>query len=430
MKILFVTQYFYPETEIGGIRIAEIARHLLAQGHEPVILTGFPNYPSGKLHPDYQRRIWHGSYTELVDGLRVFRVALYPSHSKTTMPRLANYFSFAITASMRSLTISDFDVVVATSPPLTVGIPALLKSTASQIPLVLEVRDLWPESAVQLGYLQNQTVRSTAYGLERLLYARASRIVCVSNGIRDDIVARGIPAAKCAVLTNGIDTDLFRPEARDENVEELKRSGSIVGVYLGSLSAYHGLEHALDLLEQLRPSAHVKVIFSGGGSAESEFRTALDARRLKNAVFLPALSRKHMPGVIASSAFCLAFVKESSFSRWLLSSKIFMYMACGRPIYAAANGETRRVIEEAGAGYVVQPNAYGISQLAKRIGELRGDAIASSYGFNGRTYALRYCSWERIAKEYEQVLTAALDPRARVAASHDLPESATGTLNL
>src|SRR5215475_14264818 len=100
MKILFITQYFYPETEVGGIRIAEIARHLRVRGHEPSILTGFPNYPSGELHPDYRQKMWRGAYTEVVEGLRVSRVALYPSHSKSPMPRLANYFSFATAASM------------------------------------------------------------------------------------------------------------------------------------------------------------------------------------------------------------------------------------------------------------------------------------------------------------------------------------------
>src|SRR5262249_45841787 len=126
MKVLFITQYFYPETEAGGIRIAKMARYLSARGHRPTILTGFPNYPNGKLHRDYRGRMWRGAYTEVVDGLQVFRVPLYPSHSKRTVARLANYFSFATAASMRSVALSGFDVVVATSPPLTIGIPALV----------------------------------------------------------------------------------------------------------------------------------------------------------------------------------------------------------------------------------------------------------------------------------------------------------------
>src|SRR5262249_5522261 len=180
-----------------------------------------------------------GAYKEVVDGLQVLRVPLYPSHSKRTVPRLANYFSFATTASMRSVALSGFDVVVATSPPLTIGIPALVNSSAHGTPLVLDVRDLWPEGAVQLGYLQNPGMRNVAYGLERLLYRRAARIVCVSKGIREDIVSRGIPGEKCAVLTNGIDINLFRPDARDDMVERLKETGATIGIFLGSLSVYH-----------------------------------------------------------------------------------------------------------------------------------------------------------------------------------------------
>jgi colanic acid biosynthesis glycosyl transferase WcaI len=412
IKVLFITQYFHPETEIGGIRIAEIAYYLRVRGHEPTILTGLPNYPAGKLHPDYRSRAYCGTFTEIINGLPVIRVPLYPSHSKHSLPRLANYFSFAATASLRSLLMKGFDIVIATSPPLTTGIPASCASVFHRLPLVLDLRDLWPESAVQLGYLSNSSMRAAAYRLERSLYRRASRIVCVSKGIRDDLIKRGVPSHKCLVLTNGIDIDLFTPHVRDKATDELRAGDAIVGIYLGSLSAYHGLEHAIDLLEQLRRFPHVKIIFAGDGSAEREFRTAIAARRLTNAVFLGNVPRKRMPGLIAAADFCLAFVKESPFARWLLSSKIFMYMACGRPIFAAATGETRRVIEDAHAGVVAFPDAEGIRRLASHIGGLGRGALYNGYGINGRTYAERWCSWETIAAAYEEALMQASEQPA------------------
>jgi glycosyltransferase involved in cell wall biosynthesis len=301
-----------------------------------------------------------------------------------------------------------FDVVVATSPPLTTGIPASLASALRRIPFILDVRDLWPECAVELGYLTNPNARAMAYSLERFLYRRASRIVCVSNGIRDDIVARGVHGDKCTVLTNGIDTDLFHPGARDNVVEQLREGGNTIGIYLGTLSAYHGLDHAVNLLERLEQFPHVKVVFCGGGSAENEFRTAVEARQLKNAIFMQAPSLNRMPGLVASCDFCLAFVKESAFSRWLLSAKVFMYMACARPIYAAADGETRRIIEEAGAGCVVAPNSDGIRQLAEKIATMRDETLTASYGRRGRAYVERHSSWQIIAANYERVLTQAV----------------------
>jgi colanic acid biosynthesis glycosyl transferase WcaI len=413
MKILFITQYFPPETEIGGIRIAEIAQRLRGRGHEPTILTGLPNYPTGKLDPAYRRRAWRGTLIEVINGLQVVRVSLYPSHSKRSAARLANYLSFATAASVRALAMRGFDIVVATSPPLTTGIPARVVATLSHIPLVLELRDLWPEAAVELGYLKNPQMRAAAYHLEQSLYRRASRIVCLSSGIRDDIVAHGVPAPKCVVLTNGIDTDLFNPDARDTAIEQLRASHSTIGIYVGSLSTYHGLDQALDLLEQLQRFPHVKIVFAGDGSAERDFRAAIGARQLNNAVFLGNVPRKRMPGLIAASDFCLAFVKQSPFSRWLLSSKIFMYMGCGRPIFAAATGETRRVIEDAGAGVVAAQDSEGIRQLADHIGRLHSGGFDSLRGRSGRDYALRCCSWETIAASYEGMLAEATEQAAR-----------------
>jgi len=407
MKILFITQYFQPETEIGGIRIAEIAHHLRTRGHEPTILTGLPNYPTGKLHQDYDRRALRGTFTEVINDLQVIRVLLYPSHSKRTAPRLTNYFSFAIAACIRTLVMRGFDIVVATSPPLTTGIPGRIGSMLNRTPFILDLRDIWPEAAVQLGYLKNRLVCAAAYNLEESVYRGASRIVCVSSGIRDGIVQRGIPTEKCTVLPNGIDTDLFSPNARDSTIEQLRANDTIIGIYVGSLSAYHGLDHAIDLLECLRPFPHVKVVFAGDGTAERDLRAAIGGRYLGNAVFLGNVPRRRMPGLIAASDFCLAFVKESSFSQWLLSSKIFMYMACGRPIFAAATGETRRVIESAGAGMVAAPDLDGIRRLADQIGSLTRETF-DNYGRSGRAYATRCCSWKRIAGCYEDVLAEAL----------------------
>jgi len=266
---------------------------------------------------------------------------------------------------------------------------------------------------VQLGYLGNRKMRAAAYGLEQSLYRHASRIVCVSKGIGDDIIERGVAAPKCTVLTNGVDTDLFSPDARDSAVEQLRANHTTIGIYVGSLSVYHGLDQAIDLLENLRRFPHVKIVFAGDGSAESEFRAAVGARHLDNAIFVGGVPRKRMPGLIAASDFCLAFVKESPFSRWLLSSKIFMYMGCGRPIFAAATGETRRVIEEAGAGVVTAPDTGGIRQLADGIASLHGGTFDNPYGRSGRAYAMRYCSWKAIAESYEEVLLATVEQTSR-----------------
>src|SRR5262249_19967523 len=159
---------------------------------------------------------------------------------------------------------------------------------------------------------------------------------------------RGIPASRCEVICNGVDVSLFapnRPEtSRNAVVEELRHNGNIVGVYLGTISTYHGVDCMLDLLEKLGAEPRIQIVFAAGGSARDDLERQVSARGLSNATFLAAPPRKEMPAVISSADFCLAFVKPGPFSRWLLSSKVFMYMSCGRPVFAAAVGETARVI--------------------------------------------------------------------------------------
>ena len=408
MRILFITQYFAPETEIGGIRILEIASRLRATGHEIAILTGLPNYPSGKLVSDYRRKAWRGTWTETVHGLSVTRVPLFPSHDKKTLPRLLNYFSFMFTSAARSIFMKRPDIVVCTSPPLTIGLAAWFAARRFGVPFLLEIRDLWPEAAIELGYLQNSRVRKAAYALESFLYSRASIIISVSEGMREDLLKRGIPASRCEVICNGVDVSLFAPSTSDTApnavVNELQRRGNVVGVYLGTISAYHGVDCMLDLLEKLRSEPRIQIVFAAGGSARDDFEREVMARGLSNATFLPAPPRKEMPAVISAADFCLAFVKPGPFSRWLLSSKVFMYMSCGRPVFAGAVGETARVIQEAGAGIVEDATPEGIERLTHSIARVGRGLEIEHMGENGRRYAEHYCSWEALAGSYERVL--------------------------
>jgi len=415
MRILFLSQYFPPETEIGGIRILELGRRLLATGHQVSVLTGLPNYPDGRLHPAYRKKAWKLTWRENNDGIDVIRVAMFPSHSKKTLPRLANYFSFLFASAMRAMFLRKPDVIVCTSPPLTIGLSAGLAATRFQVPFVLEARDLWPEAAIALGYLQNTCIQKAAFALEDFLYRRARHLVVVSQGMKKDLVERGIAPAKASVIPNGVDTGLFTPGAKNEYIESLKKSGLRVGIYLGTLSAYHGADHALALLERLQSHRDIRVVFAAGGSAAQELQTAVTQRGLSNALFLRAPSRGEMPGLIASSDFCLALVKPGPFSRWLLSSKIFMYMACGRPIFALATGETARVIAEAQCGIIAEPIHLGIDRLATSIAALAGSPQAESMGRAGRIYAEQHCGWNSLSHSYDlllqEITSSALHPQ-------------------
>jgi colanic acid biosynthesis glycosyl transferase WcaI len=384
---------------------------LIAKGHQVSVLTGLPNYPSGKIAADYRKKVWKFAWQESYQRIKVLRVAMFPSHSKKTLPRLANYFSFLFASAIRGIFAAKPDVIVCTSPPLTIGLSAWFAAKRFNVPFILEARDLWPEAAIALGYLRNPRLQKAAFGLERFLYRRAQSLVVVSQGMKKDLIDRGIVSEKCSVIPNGVDTELFTPEARSDYIESLKRSGLRIGIYLGTLSVYHGADHALTLLEKLQSHPDIRIVFAAGGSVLHELQAAVAQRGLNNALFLRAPSRKEMPALIASSDFCLALVKPGPFSRWLLSSKIFMYMACGRPIFALATGETARVIAEAQSGIVEEPNENGINRLAGSIAELVGSSVAESMGRAGRLYAEQFCGWNSLSESYEVLFrTLATNP--------------------
>ena len=404
----------------------EIATRLQAMGHEISILTGLPNYPEGKLFGDYRRKAWRVTWTEDINGLSVTRVPLFPSHDKKTAPRLLNYFSFLFASALRCLFIKRPDVVVCTSPPLTIGLTAWFTAKRFRAPFILEIRDLWPEAAIELGYLKNPRVRRLAYALESFLYSRAAKIISVSEGMREDLLKRGIPPSRCEVICNGVDVRLFSPPApgasSDETVTALQRDGNLVGVYLGTISTYHGVDCMLDLLEKLRHEPLVRIVFAAGGSAREDLEREVRARQLANATFLPAPPRQQMPSVISAADFCLAFVKPGPFSRWLLSSKVFMYMSCGKPVFSAAVGETARVIREAHAGIVEDATPEGLTRLAHSISRIGRGLQVEAMGANGRRYAEHYCSWESLAASYESVLQSVqtTNRNARSTTSHQV----------
>jgi glycosyltransferase involved in cell wall biosynthesis len=300
------------------------------------------------------------------------------------------------------------NVVVCTSPPLTIGLTAWIAAKRFGVPFFLEIRDLWPEAAIELGYLRNSGVRKAAYALESFLYSRASKIISVSEGMREDLVKRGIPASRCEVICNGVDVRLFAPNTPEASpntiVDELRRDGNLIGVYLGTISTYHGIDCMLDLLEHLRHEPRIQIVFAAGGSARNDLEHEAKARGLSNATFLPAPPRKEMPAILSAADFCLAFVKPGPFSRWLLSSKVFMYMSCARPVFAAAVGETARVIQESEAGIVEDATPEGIERLAHSIARVGRGLEIEHMGSNGRRYAEHYCSWEALAASYERLL--------------------------
>ncbi len=211
MRILLLGQFFDPEPAVKGL---SFAKKLADHGHQVEVLTGFPNYPGGRLYPGYSLRPWR---VEVIDGIRINRVPLYPSHDKSGLRRIANYASFALSAATIGLCLVQRpDVIYCYHPPATVGLAAVALSTFKHCPFVYDIQDLWPDTVAASGMLRSRSALAVIDAWCRWIYSRADHITVLSPGFKRRLVERGVPDRKITVVYNWSDESKIRRVNRDE----------------------------------------------------------------------------------------------------------------------------------------------------------------------------------------------------------------------
>src|SRR5438067_555346 len=300
VRILFLTQYYPPETGAPQNRISDWAVRLAARGHEITVLTAMPNYPGGKIFQEYRGRVL---CEERRDGIRVLRTWIYATQSKDFIPRLMNYFSFAVSSVLLGIfKTGRQDVIVVESPPLFTGISGLVLRVLLRAKLVFNVSDLWPESAVALGVLKNRLLITLSTWLENLLYRKSALITGQTNGIVSKIATR-FPQKQVELITNGIDTEFFKStsveRARDARQKVNINNGFVVG-YAGLHGLAQGLETVLDAANQLKQYSDISFAFFGDGPEKPRLERLACDMALDNVRFYPNQSRSMVPEVLAT----------------------------------------------------------------------------------------------------------------------------------
>jgi colanic acid biosynthesis glycosyl transferase WcaI len=410
MHILYLSQYFPPEVGATQTRAYEMARGLVQAGHRVTVLTEFPNHPSGIIPPAYRGKWFERSQ---LDGIDVLRVWVKASPHKNFKTRMAFYLSYMADAALLGVLKAHgpFDVIYATSPPLFVGAAGLALHRLKRSPLVFEVRDLWPESAVALGELSNPRAIAWASQLEKLCYNRASRIVVVTEGIRQRLIERGYPPAKLALIPNGANTELFQrqPELGAQfRAEHGLPPDAFVAVYAGIHGIAQGLETVLHAAHLLRNEPAVRFVLVGEGPVKAEL-LAMQARlALDNVLMLPEQPRAAMPAILSAADAAIVPLRKLDLFQGALPSKMFDAWACELPLLLSIDGEARRTLEAAQGGLAIPPEdpdalAEAIRALAAQPD--RGRAL----GQNGRRYTEQHHSRQAQARALEKLLKEEVD---------------------
>ena len=390
-------------------RAAELARHWSQAGHEVSILTGFPNHPTGVVPPEWRSRLRRLTYTEKVDRVGVFRTWLWPLPNRKSHERMRNYASFCLSAAARGLTLPRPDVIIATSPQLLVGLAGWWIAFSRQIPFVFEVRDLWPESLAAVGAgSEDSLLHHTLAGIARFLYEHADRVVVVTPAFKDRLIEDWrVPAEKISVVENGVETEVFAPvpaSASQELRKRLHAESRFLVSYVGTMGNAHGLETLLDAASQLQQrNPEILFLLIGEGAEKERIQTAAQSRDLTNVQFLDQQPREKIPAFISASDACLVLLKRTDVFKTVIPTKMLEFMSCARPVILGVDGQARQIVEEAGAGLVIEPENAGA--LVGAILHLRANReLGSALGEKGRRYIVENFARARTAEKYIRVL--------------------------
>ncbi|QEG42979.1 glycosyltransferase family 4 protein [Roseimaritima ulvae] len=416
MRILLLSQWYPPEPQKV---VSDLAETLRDCGHEVTVLTGFPNYPSGKIYPGYRLRLCH---RETMNGLQIIRVPLFPDHSRNPIKRAFNYISFALAcAFLGPWFVPKVDLIYVIHPPVTVGLPAWVLSKRLRVPFVYEIQDMWPETLKATGMVSNPRILAVVGRFAKWVYRRAAAIRVISPGFRQNLIGKGVPQEKVHVISNWVDTDCYRPVAPDAALAESKGlAGKFNVMFAGTLGLAQALETVVDaaaLLQGSGDSQDIQFVFVGDGAALEALQQRTTEKGLNNVRFLGRQPSGKMADFYALADVLLIHLADDPLFRITIPHKTFAYLASAKPILAAVEGDVADVVTAADAGVSCPPcNAEALADRVRELHQLPAETLAAM-GQKGRKAAINRYSRQALVDEVSQMLIQLTGAEHRVEAS-------------
>ena len=386
MRVLYLTQWFDPEPNV--IKGPRFVRALQAAGHQVSVVTGFPNYLTGRIYPGYRMGLLK---RETIGGVSVTRLPLYPSHDASSLRRSLNYLSFFISAlAYGLLRRRPYDLAYVYHPPITVGLAAALSGLVRRLPFVLEIQDLWPDTVAETGMAGGRTVRLLD-AVCRFVYRRATAIVVQSEGMRRTLIERGVPASKLTTIRNwaGLEPAALSPPRPDD-------AGTFTVVYAGNHGRSQSLETVLEAALLIQAQRwDIRFHFYSGGVEAGRLKEHAARLGLENLTFHGHVPEAEILAAFASAGALLLHLRDGPLFRITLPSKTQTYLAMGRPIVAGVSGETAELLSRSGAALIAPPEqpqalAAAICRLADMPRQRR-----EAMGRAGRRFYVQDLSFEQ-----------------------------------
>ncbi len=402
MKILLLHQYFLEENDSGGSRWNEMTKVWTAAGHEVIVLAGMIHANGSEKRTEYKGRY----FVKKKQGqITVWRCHVSESYNKSFAGRLWGYFSFMFSVMWAGLfkAKGKFDVIVVTSPPLFIGLSAYIISRIKRIPFVFEVRDLWPESAIDTGVLTNKFIIKISFWFEKFIYKKARLINVLTPAFYETLATvKKVPGEKLIMIPNAADFSLSGQLLQEFNREIFRRQmdldGQFVITYVGAHGVANHLQQVLEAGKKLKDTSVLFLLIGQGMEKEKLKRMAVEMN-VTNVRFIDSVPKKEVFKYILASEMGASVLKNVEAFKTVYSNKTFDYMSCKKPVLMAIDGVSRKLVEDAQCGVYVEPE--NIDEYDVQIRRYLNDSKRlSEEGINGYNYARQHFDRDVLAKKY------------------------------
>ena len=397
---LLLHQAFASKDQPGGTRHFELGQRLVAEGQQFTVVASDVSYTTGE-------RSGSGKFvTETCeDGIRVLRVYTYAALKKSYVKRVASFVGFMFSSFIVGMRVPKPDVVMGTTPPIFQAVSAWLIAALRRRPFLLEIRDLWPEFAIDIGLLRNPVLIALARWLENFLYSHADHLLVNSPAYRDYLIAKGVSSSKVRFIPNGVDPAMFFPDERARDIrQKYKIDDRFVVTYAGAMGMANDLDVLLQAAAGLRNRQDIHILLVGDGKERNRLERLAGEWNLCNVTFAGSFPKSEMGRVLAASDACLAILRNIKMFTTTFPNKVFDYMAAGRPTLLAIDGVIRKVVEDADGGTFVEPG--NAAELVRAIESMADDpARARQMGQDARAWVVQHYCRDQQAKELQEFIS-------------------------
>jgi glycosyltransferase involved in cell wall biosynthesis len=410
MNILLLHQYFLEDNDAGGSRWNEMAKVWIEQGHSVTVIAGTINYSASEIPKEYKNKLFS---KKMQGDVAVFRSYVYSGYNSNFIGRLFGYFSFVFSSLFVGLFIArkKYDFVVVTSPPLFIGISGYLISFFKRIPFVFEIRDLWPESAIDTGIVTNKCIIKLAYLLEQFIYNKATLINVLTPAFRDVlIVKKNINPDKIIYIPNAADFSISDNYLETFDVNQFKKDNNFENKFIITYVGAHGVANHLEqVLETAALMSDYNVLFLliGQGMEKNRLKSIANKLQLNNVIFIDPVPKAEIFKYILASDVGCSVLKNVATFKTVYSNKTFDYMSCKKPVLMAIDGVSRALIEESNAGLYVQPeNPQDFKENI--LFYMNNTSILNEHGKNGYIFAKSNFDRTKLAEKYINIINSIL----------------------